>query len=963
MRVGTLIVDLAANVARLQQDMASAKDTVSGAMSNIKSTVNDVKGAFETLGVALSAGAFVASIKGALEMEAGLNNLAQRAGSTVEAISSLSMVAKSSNTDMDTVAATMSRLSKSMAEAGDGTTKAGKVFDALKISTTDATGAMRPAQDVMQELGQKLMAMKDQTLAVAFAQEVLGKNGAALLPFLYELAQAGQLHAKVTTDQALAAKKFEDGMVTLTASFTAAKVALANEMLPTLQTFLDQMNEGIKIAGGFGSAMMLFGVRMSPDYTLQQAQTDLTQMQQFRSTATPGQMFTDRMGHLVGGDIDTRISDLQKVVQFLSYQRAQQISAGLQGQHFPEDVIAGAKTGVANPLGAAANQTDYYTPLLKASQDRIAQLGAEAAATGPLTEAQKTLVKLQSDLLNGYVKLTPEQAKEIKSWLDEQDALELAKRSLADWNKLMLENFNRVEQYNQQQQTATDAMKAENQSLKDHNEEIGLSTTQLDALKVRRLDDAIAAAEQKLAMESVGNEFGVFNQQLSDQIDLLKQRRDLMVSGQFAQAAVDSAKQAEDAFKKTANTIDHALTTAITNGLFESFTNGSKSGAQILVSTIQNALKTAVFEPIIRAIISPVSSSIASLLPNYGGASTFAGAGGGVAGIGNVLSGAGSIGNFFSGGASSLATSVFGPSSFGAAAAGDAFLPAALGADGAGAAGIGSLLGGASSFLGPIGLAVGAASLLGLFGGGGGPKQGTAMFTNSNGYFQIELDNIPGANDAANASIANSYIAALNDPSQYDPAILAQFLGTTVNANDAQSGVSALLSALAPAAQAATSRTATQQAALQAALGNQSALATSIGSFQSSQQTASYLAPMDQFAGAQAQFQSTLAAAQAGDPTAIQGIGSAASNLLSIGRTVYASGPKFADLMKTVNSQLGDLLQKSSDANTAAINAVPTAIKTAAQSQIDAINQQTHALSAKFDALSQDVRQLAQAVA
>jgi hypothetical protein len=122
-------------------------------------------------------------IESTIAAEAELLRLSERTGNTVEALSSLTKVAKLSGTDMDTVATGMGKLAKSMAEAESGTGKAGKVFEALGISMRDAnTGALRPTQQVMQELGQKLMAMRDQTLAVAFAQELLGKNGARCCP-------------------------------------------------------------------------------------------------------------------------------------------------------------------------------------------------------------------------------------------------------------------------------------------------------------------------------------------------------------------------------------------------------------------------------------------------------------------------------------------------------------------------------------------------------------------------------------------------------------------------------------------------------------------------------------------------------------------------------------------------------------------------------------------------------------
>src|SRR5258708_1903941 len=128
MRAGTLIVDIATNLARLQQDMGQAK----GIMQDFERTAGGVKSALQVLGVTFSAGYFAHWINGAIEAQAGMQRLAMTAGTSVEAFSSLRPVMKNSQTDAEDVAKGMQKLSKTMAESGDGTSKAAKVFDVLK---------------------------------------------------------------------------------------------------------------------------------------------------------------------------------------------------------------------------------------------------------------------------------------------------------------------------------------------------------------------------------------------------------------------------------------------------------------------------------------------------------------------------------------------------------------------------------------------------------------------------------------------------------------------------------------------------------------------------------------------------------------------------------------------------------------------------------------------------------------
>jgi hypothetical protein len=246
------------NLARLQQDVGQAKGIVQDASREIERSIGVVKSALGALGITLSVGFFSKWIEGSFAAQASLLRFAQTAGTTVEVFSSLRPAMKNSQTDAEAVAAGMQKLAKNMAESGDGTTKAAKVFDALKISLTDAGGGMRQTQDVMRELGSKLMSMKDQTLAVAFAQETFGKAGANLLPFLYELARVGTQQAKVTREQAEAAKHFEDNLIALKGASEQARNAFANDLLPTLTKITDQMVAARLAAGDLTGALRLF---------------------------------------------------------------------------------------------------------------------------------------------------------------------------------------------------------------------------------------------------------------------------------------------------------------------------------------------------------------------------------------------------------------------------------------------------------------------------------------------------------------------------------------------------------------------------------------------------------------------------------------------------------------------------------------------------------------------------------
>lgn len=255
-RVGQLVFEMAADVARLQSDMAKARGTVDGAMSGIKSAANTARNALAAIGVGLSVHAFAEMIKGSVEAMNTLHELAIKTGNTVEALSELRPVARASGTDMEQLAVGMQKLSKSMYEVAEtGKGKAAGAFETLGISVVDASGKLRGNNEVMKEVAEKLEAMENKTQAVALAQQIFGKAGAQLLPFLHELAEAGALHASVTTEQAEAAHRFHVQLGQLTARSDGLKREMTLGLLPALSqiagAMLDMNGQGAEVRSFF----------------------------------------------------------------------------------------------------------------------------------------------------------------------------------------------------------------------------------------------------------------------------------------------------------------------------------------------------------------------------------------------------------------------------------------------------------------------------------------------------------------------------------------------------------------------------------------------------------------------------------------------------------------------------------------------------------------------------------------
>lgn len=401
------------------------EDRSSKAVADVVRGFNGLEGAvqasakaFGVLAAGYAALDFAQGIRDTIAWEASFVRLSHASGATVESLSSMSTVAKRSGTDMESVASAMQKLSKSMAGLGDegeGTSKAGKVFDALGISVVDANGKMRSAQNVMQELAGKLTAMKDQTLAVAFAQEVMGRSGANLLPFMHELSEAGTLQAKVTTEQAKAADDFEDSMVELEDQSKKLKISLANDLLPALNEITAAMLRARDAGAGFfemlyrGAQTALTGTdahKFNVEFTHAVTQLDAARDRLNESRG----LYTQTMAP---SDADTVKQDYQRV---LAAEAEVARLQAIRDQMNPAKPAGKAGLDVTNPLGAAGGDKDRERLLEADIKGQVAMAEAKLAAA----EAEdRALAKITEDHYKREEDLRQE---DLKGWIAHAEA-------------------------------------------------------------------------------------------------------------------------------------------------------------------------------------------------------------------------------------------------------------------------------------------------------------------------------------------------------------------------------------------------------------------------------------------------------------------------------------------------------------------------------------------------------------
>lgn len=248
--LGALEFQMMADLSQLKRDMDDAKRSVSGAMDGIESAVGMAKSAFVGLIGIGSVSSFAGMIQGSISAAASLSDLSKSTGLSVDALSRFSDVGRTTNTSADAIASMMNKLSKETIAAKDGTTGAGVAITALGLNFTEFQ-RLSP-DDKLKTLATSMNEVGIGSDKSAAAMQLLGKSGAEAIPFLTDLANAGDTVARVTNAQAEAADTYEDNLTLLKAAGTEWQNQLALGMLPALADASTAFLDVTKEAGGFG---------------------------------------------------------------------------------------------------------------------------------------------------------------------------------------------------------------------------------------------------------------------------------------------------------------------------------------------------------------------------------------------------------------------------------------------------------------------------------------------------------------------------------------------------------------------------------------------------------------------------------------------------------------------------------------------------------------------------------------
>ena len=218
-------------------------------------------------GLSTAAAAVTAAI-GALTVKSGkwaddINTMSKRYRIGTKDLQMYSAAAKLVDVEVDTIASTHRKLTKSISSAEKGTGKQAEAFKALDVSITDANGQLRDSDAVWNDVIQRLSMVENETEREALAMDLLGKSAGDLNPLLEDGGETYKNLADtmskygldfIDEDTLKQANEFNDSLDTIravgTVAFQQLGTQLAAYLAPAMEKVVDLVGQ---IAGWFAN--------------------------------------------------------------------------------------------------------------------------------------------------------------------------------------------------------------------------------------------------------------------------------------------------------------------------------------------------------------------------------------------------------------------------------------------------------------------------------------------------------------------------------------------------------------------------------------------------------------------------------------------------------------------------------------------------------------------------------------
>ena len=635
MALATLSVDLVAHLAKFEGDMGKAARATEKASQQIVASLGVVKVFMGGLAAGISVTAIVDMSKAVINGVDALNDLKDATGSSIENISALEDVAARTGTSFDTVQSSLIKFNSALNAAKPGSEQEA-AFKALNLSVKELK-ELDPAEALL-KTATALSGFADDGNKARLTQELFGKSLKEVAPFLNDLAEAGQLNATVTTEQAKQAEFFNKQLFELQKNSLDVARAIVGDVVPALNKLAIELVAIKKTSTGFWDG---FFTQASQNPWKSASENAAKYRDELKD------LEVDRDRFVRGGNdttsIDTAIATMKRRLAYFREVELQTTEFSPGDQSSAEEARLGLRKGsvgdvvVAPKAKADKQQAEQLTRDQQALAHYVKTLDGALTTTQKLTEEQKALDFLKGLGTTGEI---PQVRELVLAIAQKTDALQAE----AEAYKAIDAARRTSDQYIAGLEKETAAMEETNKKMAEHVQEIGKTTVELGALTLARMDTAIAAAEQARAQLNLQNSSEAEIAAMERKIELLKEQRNITSQGQVAQASSDSRAEQAKASTDFANTLQTDLKGAFSAAFRDTSGEPLQAFGDAIANVLYSRAATALTETLVTSLLGASGGSGAgggSLL-----ASLFSFDGGGFTGAGSRSGGLDGKGGF-----------------------------------------------------------------------------------------------------------------------------------------------------------------------------------------------------------------------------------------------------------------------------------------------------------------------------
>lgn len=213
------------------ETILTATDKASAVFKSVESQVNDLGKTFDRVsGLAARFGSIVllgGAVTGIGKLVTAIDDLdetAQGLGTTAVALSEMQIAAKAAGVGADDLAKALAALNSKAADAAGGNKEAAAVFKALSVSVKDANGALKPTEQLLAEVSDRIKIFADDGARGALVADLFGqKLGPRLVAYLNQGSAALRVSSGLTNESVESARRAAAEIDKLSASWDRFK--------------------------------------------------------------------------------------------------------------------------------------------------------------------------------------------------------------------------------------------------------------------------------------------------------------------------------------------------------------------------------------------------------------------------------------------------------------------------------------------------------------------------------------------------------------------------------------------------------------------------------------------------------------------------------------------------------------------------------------------------------------------